>query len=65
MNKIKDLFPIAYCSCCRNCKYRNNLKSLFDVEGFATCADINGVELTAIVPNIFYIVDWCKLHVNK
>lgn len=34
---------------------------LFDDDYLANCADINGIGITTIIPNVFYIIDWCKI----
>ena len=63
MNK----FPIYYCKCCKKCKYRDKdkMKSLFNDEYLVNCADINGIGITTIIPNILYIIDWCKISKNR
>ena len=55
--------PIYYCKCCKKCKRRDisKMKSLFDASYVVHCADINGLGMTTIIPNIFYVVYWCKL----
>ena len=62
VNKMKK-FPIYYCKCCKKCKYRDKdkMKSLFDDEYLVNCADINGLGITRIIPNVFYVIDWCKI----
>jgi len=37
------------------------MKSLFDDKYLVNCADINGLGITEIIPNILYVVDWCKI----
>lgn len=62
-NKI---FPLYYCRCCKNCKYRSeNMKSLFQDQWLLVCADINGVGIITIIPKILYVIDWCKLRKDK
>lgn len=59
-------FPIYYCKCCKKCRFRDKeMKSLFDDDYLANCADINGIGITTIIPNVFYIIDWCKIRRNK
>ena len=55
--------PIYYCKCCKKCQYRDkdNMKSLFNEQYVINCADTNGLGVTTIIPNIFYIIDWCKI----
>lgn len=55
--------PFYYCKCCKKCKYRNKdkMKSLFNDEYLVNCADINGIGITTIIPNILYIIYWCKV----
>ena len=56
-------FPIYYCKCCKNCKFRNKnkMKSLFDDKYLINCADINGLSIAPIIPGIFYVIYWCKI----
>ena len=55
-------FPIYYCRCCKKCRYRDKTKSLFDDRGLVlSCADINGIWIRTLIPNVFYIIDGCKL----
>lgn len=55
-------FPLYYCHCCKNCKYRDkNMKSLFNDWWLVKCADINGINIRVIIPRILYVIDWCKI----
>ena len=60
---MKKRFPIYYCKCCKKCRYRdkNKMKSLFDDGYVVSCADINGLGITTIIPKVFYVIDWCKI----
>lgn len=62
VNDMKKL-PIYYCKCCKKCKYRDKdkMKSLFDDKYLVNCADINGLSTVTIIPNVFYVIDWCKI----
>ena len=40
------------------------MKSLFDDDYLTNCADINGIGITTIIPNVFYIINWCKLYID-
>ena len=56
-------FPIYYCKCCKKCRYRDKskMKHLFNDKYLVDCADINGIAIITIIPNIFYIINWCKI----
>lgn len=57
--------PIYHCKCCKGCRRRDKeMKSLFDAEYLVKCADINGIGMTTIIPNVFYVIDWCKLRLE-
>jgi hypothetical protein len=60
---MKKKLPIYYCKCCKKCKHRDRskMKSLFDDSYVVYCADINGLGIKTIIPNVFYVIDWCKL----
>ena len=57
------ILPIYYCQCCKNCVHRDKyeMKSLFNVDYLVHCADINGLGMTKIIPNVFHVIDWCKI----
>ena len=58
-------FPIYYCKCCKGCKRRDKeMKSLFNDDYLVNCTDINGIGITTIIPNVFYIINWCKLYID-
>ena len=55
-------FPIYYCKCCKKCRYKNKnkMKSHFDDDYLLYCADANGIGIVTIIPNILYVINWCK-----
>lgn len=61
MVKNMKKLPIYYCACCKNCKYRDKTKSLFDGGLVLSCADINGIGMSTIIPNVLYVINWCKI----
>ena len=60
--EVMKKLPLYYCKCCKKCRYRNKeMKSLFDDKYLVNCADINGIGTTPIIPNLLYVIDWCKV----
>lgn len=60
---MRKIFPICYYKCCKGCKYNNLPTSLWDDRHLFWCnrADHNGIGIKSIIPNILYVVDWCKI----
>lgn len=55
------VLPIYFCKCCIRCNNGGKKKHIFTAKHIWDCADINGMAMSEIIPNVLYVLEWCKL----